>query len=258
MSQPRDLRAQLLFILDDHFASREGNLWHTPGTDIYEMFPADTTGKVQLHMNYTSLRNATLEIAAAAEAAAAAGRPFYMLETGSSRWGTNSTELFDKYVCCIGDDAYLWSVDIHQPTISALALTLSARTTMVCDDSVQFLKRWVAEHPGERADFVYLDSWDVDWRAPAAAVEHGLREFKAVEPALGPGSILLIDDTPANPYWTDSRDCEHYSHVCGMYNTMGYLPGKGSDIARELSSSARFTLLHHMYQIMWRCNAAVA
>lgn len=52
--------------------------------------------------------------------------------------------------------------------------SLSERSWLTCDDSVRFLRRWVAENPGRRADLVYLDSYDLDVGDPIEAAIHGL------------------------------------------------------------------------------------
>ena len=228
-------------VFNSHFSSIGGNLYDIPGTDTWEMFPDSTIGRYGHHINYTSFRSAFQEISKMKNP--------IIIETGSSRWGVNSTILFDAYIRKYG--GRFWSVDIHKPTIDMLSGYVCPATTMVCNDSVSFLTDWVREHPGEQANFVYLDSWDVDWRAPEPAEKHGLSEFHAIKPALKSGSVLLIDDTPSTPYWTDSRD-DNYSYLSEVYARNGELPGKRRLVVNELKEDASFQKLHHWYQVMWR------
>jgi hypothetical protein len=229
-------------IFYSHFSNIRGNLYHVPGTDNYEMFPESTVGRHGYHINYTSFKAAFEELSKMKDPV--------IIETGSSRWGVNSTILFDSYVRKYG--GRFWSVDIHQPTTNYLSGQVCPATTMVCNDSVAFLKDWVASNPDKQANFVYLDSWDIDWFAPEPAEKHGLTEFEAIRPALKPSSVLLIDDTPADPYWTDDRST-NYTHLVNVYNDKGELPGKGHLVVNTLKDDPSFHKIHHMYQVMWKC-----
>ena len=83
-----------------------------------------------------------------------------IIETGTSAWGTNSTVLFDAYIRKYG--GRFWSVDISKSTIERARPHVCPSTTLVHDDSVNFLSRWVASNPGIQAHVVYLDSYDMD------------------------------------------------------------------------------------------------
>ena len=52
-------------------------------------------------------------------------------------------------------------------------------------------------------DFLYLDSYDVDFLNPLPSALHHLEEFNRVKHLLHKNSIILIDDTPVSPYWLD-------------------------------------------------------
>jgi hypothetical protein len=80
-----------------------------------------------------------------------------------------------------------------------LRSTVSVRTQLFCDDSVRFLQWWVHSNPGRKADLVYLDSQDLNPRSPYAAAVLAIREYFAIRPAVGKGSLLLVDDTPIDP-----------------------------------------------------------
>jgi hypothetical protein len=175
-------------------------------------------------------------------------RPSRIVETGMAAWGTNSTLLFADYVERFGGE--LWSVDIRLQPIVTLRSSVSSRTALTCGDSVRFLRRWVARHRGDcTVDLAYLDSFDLDPSDPFPAARHGLAEFLAVRPALGPGSLLLIDDTPATP--------DHCPRVMRepaerFLKAEGMMPGKGMLVVQHLEGVAEATKLLHGYQVLYR------
>jgi hypothetical protein len=189
------------------------------------------------HPNFTSLCD-TLQLMG--------GRPQTILETGTSAWGTDSTRLFDTYVRVYG--GRLWSVDIRPEPGDALRAEVGPATTLVCDDSVAFLRRWVDEHPGESPDLVYLDSWDVDWDDPGPCAEHCLREVQAIEPAMRAGGLLLIDDSPAGISHISGIDRDVYARARAEH---GAAPGKGM-IAHRYLLDRGATLVHHRYKALYR------
>jgi hypothetical protein len=173
-----------------------------------------------------------------------------ILETGSSAWGTDSSRLFDAYVATFGGN--LWTVDIRLEPMRELRDGVSSKTTLICDDSVRFLERWVAQNPQRKADLVYLDSWDLEVEAPVPAGMHGLAEFFAVSPALGEGSLLLIDDTPGDLDWYP----EHMRPAAEeFHSSYGLLPGKGMLVDLYLQTRADVTKVHHRYQVLYRFEA---
>jgi hypothetical protein len=190
------------------------------------------------HVNFSSLRD-TLSMLD--------GRPSLILETGSSAWGTDSSRLFDAYVASFGGEFH--TVDIRMEPMFKLGGSLTAGSSLTCDDSVRFLRRWVEENPGRQVDLVYLDSWDLDVHDPVPAATHGLEEFLAIAPALGEGSLLLIDDTPADPDWLP---IEWREAARDFQAESGMVPGKGMLVDRYLSDRGAVTKVHHRYQVLYR------
>jgi hypothetical protein len=190
------------------------------------------------HINYTSLRDTLQHLG---------GRPATILETGSSAWGANSTCLWDAYVREFG--GRVWSVDIRRTPSRELRDKVSSATTLVTDDSVRFLNRWREQHPADRVDLVYLDSWDLDALSPVAAALHCVREYEAVQHLLRTGSLLLVDDTPGSEEWLTSdlkAGAEAYRERVGLW------PGKGMLLDLMLAEHPRVTKLHHRYQTLYR------
>jgi hypothetical protein len=197
------------------------------------------------HVNYTSFRDLFARMG---------GRPRTILETGTSAWGVDSTRLFNAYVAAFG--GRLWTVDVREAAARAVLPDLCAGATAVVGDSVGFLRHWVAAHPGAAADVVYLDSWDVDFRAPAPAAAHGLAEFAAVRPALRPGSLLLIDDTPLTAAYLPAYDAA----VDAAAAARGVAAGKGMLIveAARRGQLPELRLVHHRYQVLYEVAAPPA
>ena len=100
------------------------------------------------HANFKSMQEAI---------SALCGRPSWIVETGSSAWGTDSSRLFDSYVATFG--GRFWSVDSRLEPMLKLRKHMSKSSSMSCDDSVRFLKRWVDKYSSHRVDLVYLDSF---------------------------------------------------------------------------------------------------
>ena len=200
-------------LLDAHFTT-----WSDPG-----------------HVNRTGFQKA-LE-------AAKAG-PLTIIETGTSAWGTDSTRLWDGYVQRFGGE--LWSVDLSDAPSRRLAEQVCARTHLVVQDSVSFLTEFVAEHPERTVDICYLDSWDVDWADPDASMEHGLAEYRAVEPLLRSGSVLLIDDTPTAPTFVPPA---HRGRAEDFQGRHGFLPGKGALVLAELRERPDVELIWEGYSV---------
>ena len=157
-------------------------------------------------------------------------RPSRIVETGMSAWGTDSTRLFSAYVDTFGGE--FWSVDIRLKPLLDLRASVSRHTVLTCGDSVRFLRRWVKHNRANcRVDFVYLDSFDLDALDPYPAALHGVREFFAIKPALRPGSLLLVDDTPATPAHCPPGMREAAEQFIAAE---GVMPGKGMLIDRYL------------------------
>ena len=221
-------------LLEAHFSNQPGNLYHNETTNIYEMFSGVGTPK---HLNYLTFK----ELFAKMD-----GRKDLMiLETGIASAGTQSTYLFNEYVKKYG--GRFWSVDINSHLVNQHKENMCPATTLVQGDSVEFLKDWVKNHTDVQADVVYLDSYDLDIYNPHPSADHGLQEYLAILPALKPKSLLLIDDTPSEPYWLDSRD-QMYQDMIQYYNDNGFLPGKGQYV---LNYPKNADLLLHNYQVLY-------
>ena len=175
------------------------------------------------------------------------GRPATIVETGSSAWGANSSQLFDSYVTSFGGT--FESVDLRMGPMRELRPVVSPRTTLATGDSVRLLERWVGLHPGVKVDLVYLDSWDLDAADPVPSAVHGLKELMAIRPALRDGSLVLVDDTPSDlSLYAEAQRATATS----FFTRHGALPGKGMFIGGFLAGQPGVEKLHHGYQVLYR------
>ena len=223
-------------LFESHFSLLQGdlNLYEKDGK--FEMFGDG----IPRHVNYSSFKAAFEELTKIKEP--------IIIETGSSYAGTKSTNLFDSYIRKYG--GRFFSVDINASVISKLRGEVSPGTTLVCDDSVEFLSEFSENYPGLYPNFVYLDSYDIDWYNPEPSERHGYNEYIALKPLLK-SCFLLIDDTPSSPYWIDSRG-ELYDYLVKS----GSMPGKGRLIVEEVDSNPSFQKIHQYYQAFYKITHA--
>jgi hypothetical protein len=171
-----------------------------------------------------------------------------ILESGIASAGTNSTYLFNEYVRKYGGQ--FWSVDINKNLVETHQGNMCPSTKLVHDDSVSFFNEWVKTYPGKKADVIYLDSYDLDWYNPHPSAEHGLKEYQALLPAYQKYTLLLIDDTPVNPYWLPFRnDMYFYYDIIKYYSENKRMPGKGMYV---LDQPKNANLLMHQYQVLYK------
>jgi hypothetical protein len=118
-----------------------------------------------------------------------------IVETGCLRnaasWDGDgqSTAIFDRFATLHGGSVV--SVDINANHCATAREAVSSRTTVICQESVEFLFRWV---PPRCVDLLYLDSYDLDWGNPHPSSLHHMKELCAILPKLGAGTLIVVDD----------------------------------------------------------------
>ncbi len=183
----------------------------------------------------------------------AAGAPQFIVETGTSAWGTDSTRLWDAYVRSFGGE--VWSVDLSSKPRARLATQVCERTHLEVDDSVRFLAHLAEIRPFTQVGLCYLDSWDLDWEDPEPAENHGLNEWRAIKPLIGRGSILLIDDSPSSLEWVPT---ELQARGRELLSRRGYLAGKGALVDQELANDPSCEKIWHGYNSVYVFHGAPA
>jgi predicted O-methyltransferase YrrM len=117
-----------------------------------------------------------------------------IVETGTVRqagnWGGDgqSTVVWNAYAEQL--DGHVTTIDLNPGGAELVQQLHLSRTTAITGDSLQVLPTLDVGH----IDFLYLDSFDVDWSNPEPAAAHHLAELKIVWPLLQPGSIVAVDD----------------------------------------------------------------
>lgn len=224
-------------LLEYHFSNIDGNLWFDESTNNYDMFSKTGTPK---HLNYLTFKELFKNMCEIKEPV--------IIETGIASSGTSSTYLFNEYIKKYG--GRFFSVDTNRNLVDQHQGNMCPGTSLVCDNSVKFLNDWVKINKEKKVDVVYLDSYDLDWYNYQPSAMHGLYEYIALIPSLQTGSLLLIDDTPKNPYWLDSRG-KLYDDMNDFYNKNNFLPGKGMYV---LDVNNRADILLHQYQVLYKFN----
>lgn len=98
-----------------------------------------------------------------------------------------STFLFEEYVNYYNGE--IWSVDINKTSCDWCNENTNDKVNVVCDDSHNFLKKF-----DKKIDVLYLDSYDVDMKAPHDSALHHLLELDYSMKNLKKGSLVLVDD----------------------------------------------------------------
>jgi len=222
-------------LLEYHFSNLSGNLFFDEQTNTYEMF--SDVGK-PMHLNYLTFKELFKNMNGR--------KDLTILESGISSAGTLSTYLFNEYIKKYG--GRFWSVDTSRYLVEAHQGNMCPGTKLVCNDSVAFFKDWVNDNPKKSADVIYLDSYDLDWYDPNPSAMHGLNEYLSLLPTYNRGTLLLIDDTPAYPYWLDCRN-KLYDDMIQYYSKYNNLPGKGMYV---LNVNKDASVLMHNYQVLYK------
>ena len=224
-------------LFETHFNSlpKNGCLYYNEALDTYEQF---SNKGIPNHVNYLTFKELFKNMNGIKNP--------IILESGIASRGTNSTYLFNDYVRKYG--GFFWSVDTDKNLVETHQGNMCPATKLVCDDSVIFFSNWVKKTNNLQANVIYLDSYDLDFYNPTPSAEHGLKEFKALLPSCKKDTLLLIDDTPINPYWLPFRN-SMYNDMIKYYNINNYLPGKGMFVLNEEKNA---DLVLHNYQVLYK------
>lgn len=159
---------------------------------------------------------------------------FLIVETGCMRrdhgnlaFGDDgaSTYIFDDFINFY--DGEVHSVDICEDNVNYANELTSDKTTVHCQDSVDFL--W--NLPKKQIDFLYLDSFDIIKEDPHPSQLHHMKEMCAAIDKLGKGSIVCIDDH--NAFFTNDGKIAKGTYVKDFMDDIGMKP------------------IHEGYQIVW-------
>ncbi len=101
----------------------------------------------------------------------------------------SSTYIFDDFVNFY--DGQVYSVDIKKENVDYATSNTSDKTKITCSDSVEYL--WSLS-PDIKADFLYLDSYDLEPSNPVPSQLHHIKELCAAMKNTREGTIVVVDD----------------------------------------------------------------
>ena len=142
-------------------------------------------------------------------------------------------------------------------TAAALAL-LPACASAQSHLQVGFLDNaYATGHPAQYwSDAVALNvgfaRWDVNWRDLLPSALHGLHEFLSIVPALKPGTLMLVDDTPKDASVMARIQPRQLKEFNDFVQTYGFAPGKGALIKDYLVRHGLGREIAHDYQLLWQ------
>jgi hypothetical protein len=139
-------------------------------------------------------------------------------------------------------------VDIDEEPAKKLG-NLGPRVQLIVEDSVTFIKKFSLQE-GEEINLLYLDSYDIDWADPFPAAQHGFQEFQESKRLLSDGSVVVVDDTPADIHWIYDQ---YHPIAHNFKEKFGALPGKGALIVKEVRENPeRYEILYHDYNFVFK------
>jgi hypothetical protein len=117
----------------------------------------------------------------------------FIVETGSIRtlgnWeGDGQSTIVWNEIAADRSGSVL-TIDIDPVGAELVAELGLSHTTAITSDSLLILPNIITA-----VDFLYLDSFDVDFDHPQPAADHHLRELHAAAHCLKPGAIVAVDD----------------------------------------------------------------
>lgn len=126
---------------------------------------------------------------------------FRIVETGCSRnpdilmsmSGDGASSVIWNHFLKHHGKGKLYTVDISSHSTDAcLKVTDREFTDVTTGDSVSYLMK--LSNQNWTPDFVYLDSYDIDWNNPHPSAMHHIKELIAIRPILKNGSLIVVDD----------------------------------------------------------------
>ena len=102
--------------------------------------------------------------------------------------------LFDEYLHFFKNTGSLTTIDLNESTCHFTKQILSPKSTVICSDSVTALNVLGNDPQFPMIDFLYLDSYDVDWNNPHPSALHHFKELLAIFPKIKRGTLIVVDD----------------------------------------------------------------
>lgn len=178
--------------------------------------------------------------------------PVTIVETGCTRQAGNwegdgqSTVLFDRYLAYCAPGSHCFSIDIDPAATAQCKALVSDRVAVFTSDSVLALREIgrSLRQQGRTVDFLYLDSFDVDWSHTTPSAVHHLKELVSIVPSLRRDTLVMVDDCPPDARVVPS-DTGGY-----VFLAPPQIGGKGRLVA-EYAAQVGATSQFFNYQAAW-------
>lgn len=178
--------------------------------------------------------------------------PITIVETGCARvqgnWAGDgqSSVLFDRYLQASPEGSTGFAIDLDPQATTLCKGLVSERVTVLTGDSVAVLPE-VARRlkaAGRTIDFLYLDSYDVDWANTTPSAVHHLKELVSIVGALRPDTLVVVDDAPST--------CRVVGNANSQFDmiSLPVVGGKGTYVA-EYAKQIGATQMFSHYQAGW-------
>jgi hypothetical protein len=140
--------------------------------------------------------------------------PISIIETGCARSENNwegdgqSTILFDKYISSRDETSECRTVDVSPKAVSLCKKLVSGRVSIHQDNSIHYLSVLSKEFRERKksVNFVYLDSFDLNWTHWYPSAIHHLKELLAIIRCFDEKTLLVVDDCPLNVNFVYPRE----------------------------------------------------
>ena len=138
--------------------------------------------------------------------------PIIIVETGCLRIKDNfegdgqSTLLFDNYTQFRGNKSKVYTVDINPVATKNCSEVVSKNVNITTGDSVGYLNELKKKFYDQKINvsLFYLDSFDLNWRAPEESSQHHLKELVSIKKILQKDTLVVVDDSPITGYLQES------------------------------------------------------
>lgn len=147
----------------------------------------------------------------------------------------SSTVIFDEFVNYY--DGTVRTVDLNQDACNYCNEMTSAKTTVTCLDSIEFL--WQTDL--SNTCLFYLDSYDVDFKNPIMANFHHMKELVCISKYLK-DTLVVVDDC---------RFSQQHCNSQSKSDLPAEIYGKGF-MVKLFMENIEAELIHDGYQQVWR------
>jgi hypothetical protein len=137
-------------------------------------------------------------------------------------------------------------VDLNPVATMVCKTLVSDKVTLYTGDSIAVLPRIAKQlkAEGRRLDFLYLDSYDVNWSNPTPSAVHHLKEMVSIVGMVNPQTLIVVDDC--------ATICRTYADANDQLQLLADpVAGGKSTYVAEYAIQVQAKLQFSHYQIGW-------